>query len=96
MYDGKDLYYFIDKTTVTFDDKKLVLNPMSYILVDVLNDALYVYDYDKDEILYFTNLSSNVIISTDNYKINATLDILYYGDGSRLLIRDVDQLSNIK
>lgn len=96
MYDGKDLYYLIDKCTVSFDDKKIELNPMSYVIVDVLNDAIYIYNYDKDEILHFTNSKSNVIISTENYSINATLDILYYNGGSRLLIRNVDQLSNIK
>ena len=96
MYDGKDLYYLVDKSFVSFDDKKIELNPMSYVIVDVLNDSIYIYNYDKDEILHFTNSKSNVIISTENYSINATLDVLNYNGGSRLLIRNVDQLSNIK
>ena len=96
IYDGKDIYYFFDRCTVTFDEHKFELNPMSYIVVDTINDSIYIYDYDKDKIFNFTNSKSDVIISTDSYKINATLDLYYYDKSSRLLIRNVNQLSNIK
>lgn len=96
MYDGGDTYYLLDKSVVTFNNETFELGPMSYIVVDVINDSLYIYDYDKDEIFSFTNLTSNVIISTDMYKINATLDLFYFGESSRLLIRNIDALSNIK
>ena len=96
LYDGKDIYYLIDKSTITFNDEKIELSPMSYIMVDVINDVMYIYDYDKDKIFSFTNLESDVIISTDIYKVNATLDLFYYNDSSRLLIRNINQLSNLK
>ena len=96
LYDGKDIYYLIDKSTITFNEQTIELSPMSYIMVDVINDVIYIYDYDKDEMFSFTNLITDVIISTDMYKVNATLDLFYYNDTSRLLIRNVAQLSNLK
>ena len=39
---------------------------------------------------------SNVTASTDNYKINMSIDAVDYDGGSRLLLKQFDYLKNLK
>ena len=32
LYDGNDLYFFIEETTLTYGDKSIKLNPMSFVI----------------------------------------------------------------
>lgn len=31
LYDGKDLYFFLDEVTLIVGDKEIILSPMSYV-----------------------------------------------------------------
>ena len=41
------------------------------------------------------NIMDDVIIQNDNYKMNASLDVMYYNDKSRLLIKDLSKLKHL-
>ena len=45
---------------------------------------------------YDENIEDEVLITTDDYKVNASLDLMYYGDSSRLIIRYIENLNNLK
>ena len=96
IYDGADIYYLVDETKITFLENEIILKPMSYIIVDTFNQMVQVYDYDKDNFSVYENVNDEVIISTDKYKVNASFDLMYYNDKSRLFIKKIDMLSNLK
>lgn len=95
IYDANDLYFFIDEVSVSFANNNYQLKPMSYIIVDTFNNLVYVYDKEKDEFTIFENIEDEVIISTKKYKINASLDLMYYNNKSRLLLKSIDKLANL-
>lgn len=95
IYDGDDIYFFIDSVTVSFGDWNHKVPPLSYIVADTLNNALYIYDRENDLYSSFSDVNSDVIISTNDYKVNASLDYMYYNNKTRLLIKDVDKLVNL-
>ena len=94
LYDGKDLYFFIENVTISFGEKSFTLGPLSYIVVDTFNNTVEVYDYEKDEGIMYENISDEVFIQNDEYRLNASLDVMYYNGKSRLLIKDVSKLKH--
>lgn len=96
IYDGADIYYLVDESKIAFKDEEIILKPMSYIIVDTYNQMVQVYDYDKDNFTVYENIDSEVLISTDKYRVNASLDLMYYNDKSRLFIKKIEMLSNLK
>ena len=95
IYDGVDLYFFMDDVTVSFGEESIPLNPLSYISVDTFNHTVEVYSYLQDECKVYENIMDDVIIQNDNYKMNASLDVMYYNDKSRLLIKDLSKLKHL-
>ena len=96
IYDGGDIYLLVDKSTVTIGEKKIEVSPLSLVVANTQNKVAYVYNYEKDEFSEFLDLKDEVIISTDSYKVNASLDLMYYNGKSRLFIKSIDKLKNIE
>ena len=94
IYDGGDIYLVVDKSTVTIGKEKIEVSPLSLVVANTQNKVAYVYNYDKDEFKEFKDLKDEVIISTDSYKVNASLDLMYYNEKSRLFIKSIDKLKN--
>ena len=95
IYDGGDIYLVIDKSTVTIGKEKIDVSPLSLVVANTQNKVAYVYNYDKEELKEFKDLKDEVIISTDSYKVNASFDLMYYNDKSRLFIKSIDKLKNL-
>ena len=96
IYDGGDIYLVIDKSTVTIGKEKIDVSPLSLVVANTQNKVAYVYNYDKEELKEFKDLKDEVIISTDSYKVNASLDLMYYNEKSRLFIKSIDKLKNLE
>lgn len=96
FYDGRDLYFLGCDATVTYGNESYELKAMSYIIVDTYNSVLQIYDKEKDEFKIIENMTDEVIISNSKIKVNATLDLMYYNDKSRLLLKKIDILSNLE
>lgn len=96
IYDGGDIYLVVDKSTVTIGKEKIEVSPLSLVVANTQNKVAYVYNYDKDEFKEFKDLKDEVIISTDSYKVNASLDLMYYNEKSRLFIKSIDKLKNLE
>ncbi len=96
VYDGGDIYLVIDKSTVTIGKEKIDVSPLSLVVANTQNKVAYVYNYDKEELREFKDLKDEVIISTDSYKVNASLDLMYYNEKSRLFIKSIDKLKNLE
>ena len=96
IYDGGDIYLLVDKSTVTIGNEKIEVSPLSLVVANTQNKVAYVYNYDKDEFKEFLELKDEVIITTDSYKVNASLDLMYYNEKSRLFIKSIDKLKNLE
>lgn len=96
IYDGGDIYLLVDKSTVTIGEEKIEVSPLSLVVANTQNKVAYVYNYENDEFKEFLELKDEVIISTDSYKVNASLDLMYYNDKSRLFIKSIDKLKNLE
>lgn len=96
IYDGGDIYLVVDKSTVTIGKEKIEVSPLSLVVANTQNKVAYVYNYDKEELKEFKDLKDEVIISTDSYKVNASLDLMYYNEKSRLFIKSIDKLKNLE
>ena len=92
LYDGKDLYFFIENVTVSFGEKSIKLGPLSYIIVDTFNNTVEIYDFENDAGALYENVMEEVIIQNDEYRLNASLDVMYFNGKSRLLIKDISKL----
>lgn len=92
LYDGADLYIFVQKTTVTVEEEEYSLSPFSYI-ISTYHDSVEIYNYAKDEYTIIPT-TNNVIAKTDDYEINTTVDSIKYGEKEQLLLKKMDDLSN--
>lgn len=95
LYDGKDLYFFTSNVTVSYKDEDYELEPLSYIIVDTFNHTVEIYNSKADDYKTFENAEEEVIIKGNNYKLNATYDILYYYDNSIILVKDIAKLKHL-
>ena len=93
IYDGYDLYFLIGDYTVTVNNNTYNLSSFSYLRVDTYNGYVEIYDYDNDK-MEVINTEEEIIIENENFKVNGTLDLMYYNETSRLLIKKVDKLKN--
>lgn len=92
LYDGKDLYFFIDEVTLVIGDKEIKLSPMSYVSCSYLNMVEY-YDRESDTVKVIDLNNENVYVKNDYMNIDVSLDKAIYKDDFTLLGGD---LSNYK
>lgn len=90
IYDGIDLYFFIENTTVIIDGKKYELSPFSYLISSYKNGA-EIYNYEKDEYQIIES-EDYVIAKTDSYIINTSVDTLKCNGKEQLLLRNVNAI----
>lgn len=96
LYDGNDLYFFLEDTTISLGpDYKIVLPAFSYAVYN-FNKELYLYHYEEDQMYYLAEVVDQVVASTDKYTINLSIDSLEYNQKSRLLMKNFSYLSKLK
>lgn len=94
LFDGNDLYFFLNDMTLTFDNEALTIPRFSYAILN-FNNELIVFNYDLQEATLYQNFNSDVFASNENYKINLSIDAIIYGEKSRLLIKKFDYLEKL-
>lgn len=94
LYDGKDLYFFIESVVLKYNNEEVTLSPFSYVIV---KSGKYVSYYDKENDLYKTIELSNdeVVVSNNYYKIIASSDMLDYQGTNIVLTSGIDNLNTI-
>lgn len=93
LYDGDNLYFFPYSTSILIDGKNYNLSPLSYIIVNY-KDMIEMYDKQSDKYTIIDSHNNDVIATMDNYKINLSTDMIMYNNENRLLIKNIDKLSN--
>lgn len=95
LYDGYDLYFFLDEVTITIDNQKVTLSPLSYIIAKS-GKSLSYYDKKTDVFKTIKTDKTNIIAENTYYKLNVNTDSLDYYGTDVILTGKVDELNPIK
>lgn len=95
LFDGEDLYLFLDKMTFTIGKDIYVLDPLSYVVLDYQNN-IQIYDY-KNDIYRTIQLDKTDVVATSSkgYKVNLSIDSISYDKYEQLLLKNFDVLKNL-
>lgn len=94
LYDGRDLYFFIDAVTIVINDREIKLSPMSYLSCSYLNMLEY-YDRESDTYEMINLGSERVYVKNDYMTIDVTTDKVIFKDDFTLLGGDFSTLKKI-
>lgn len=96
LFDGNDLYFFLDDTTVTVGNKDYELPALSYAIVNYrTNVEIYNYDTNEYTIIQDEESLKGDVTATNkskNYIINMSLDSLKTDKSNQLLITNINNL----
>lgn len=92
LYDGQDLYFFLDRTTITVNGTNYEVSPLSYAIVRY-KQSVEIYNYEKDEYQVIdTTETQEAKVVTDTYTINMSVDSLQTAEKDQLLIKGLSYL----
>lgn len=96
LYDGKDLYFFIDSVKVTVGDREINLSPMSYVDCSYLN-FISIYDRETDtyEVIELDNTMTTVLVENKYMTIDVASDKVIYKDDFTLLLNDFSMIAKL-
>ena len=95
LYDGNDLYFFIENTKVTINGTEYSLPPLSYVNA-TYKGYVEIYNYDTDEYTYIEKVTSDIIAKTSKYSINLSIDSMQYEENDQLLLKRIKNLQNLR
>ena len=97
IYDGQDMYMFLEETTINVGGTEYVVSPLSYVYV-TYRDYVEIYDYEKNEVTVLDNLKleNNVMANTGDYTIDMSVDSVNYEDVQQLLIKKLDYVQEME
>lgn len=96
LFDGSDMYIFIQSSKVTFGDKEIEISPLSYVNYVFDTKDLYIYNYETKKIEYYENVDQDVFVSNKNYKVNLSSDNIIINEKQKLLMKNFDYLKKLK
>lgn len=94
LYDGKDLYFFIEPVTLTVNNEKIELSPFSYVIAKYNNSITY-YDKKTDVFKIIETTEDTSLIENKYYSINISKDSLNYQGTNLLLTSSIEKLITI-
>ncbi len=95
LYDGSNMYLFLNDISIKVLDKVYELSPLSYVIVNYKGEV-EIYDKKSDKYEMIELCEKDVIGTMGDYIINLSTDSVSVGDNSRLLIKSVDNLELYK
>ena len=95
IYDGNDIYFFVEDTNIVFDDKEITIPALSFVSCEY-KGVLTIFDYSKKTAEMYTDIKSDVMAVDKDFKINLSHDSVVLSNSSALLIKTVDKLTRLK
>lgn len=93
LYDGNDLYFFIEPTTLVLDNKEIALQPLSFVVYNNLTGYVSYYNYGQEANMVL--VKKDCLAKTNNYTINLKIDGIVSGDDYKLLVKNLEILNNL-
>lgn len=96
LYDGDNIYIFVEPTVLIIGDTRYNISKLSYVLVS--STSIEIYNKVDDTFVYIDNIDSNktAYAYTEEYMINLTNDTYEYKGAYYSLIKNVDGLDSIE
>lgn len=87
LFDGKDIYLFLEPMTLSWGEESMELSPLSFVSVSN-KQGFYYYDCEKQESGYISSGEAVVTAadSQESYELNMSNDIAALPDGKTLLL----------
>lgn len=96
LYDGQDLYFFLERTSITVNGTTYEVSPLSYAIVRY-KQSVEIYNYEKDEYQVIdTTEAQDAKVVTDTYTINMSVDSLQTAEKEQLLIKGLSYLQEFE
>lgn len=93
LYDGSDLYFFIEPVTLKVNEEEIKLSSFSYVIAKYNNYISY-YDKESDTAKTITT-DADVKVENEYYKIYVSRDIIDYQGTNVILTSDIKNLNTI-
>ena len=92
LYDGEDLYFFLERTKIIVNGTTYEVSPLSYVIVRYKQNV-EIYNYEKDEyqIIDISGVQ-DARVETGTYTINMSVDSIRTEKSEQLLIRSLSYL----
>ena len=95
LYDGLNLYFFLDEVTLTINNQEIKLSPLSYIYTSEANQKVTYYDKKTDTIKTVAYKDYKTTVENDFYKVNINTDQIDYFGENVILKSQITSLSTI-
>jgi len=95
LYDGVDMYFFLENITIHIEDKEYKITPLSYAKVQY-NGNVEIYNKEEDKYIVIEGNFKNVLAKSEDYTVNMSIDAIQYGEKQQLLIKLIDSLQNLE
>jgi len=94
LYDGDDLYFFVDEVTIQVNGDEINLSKFSYLKLKYQNTLEY-YDKENDNYYQIDLNKDDVIVTNDYLNLNVSTDKVDYFGQPYLLTTNLGYLSTI-
>lgn len=95
LYDGKDLYFFVEDTTIIIGDEKIEIPAFSYVTCKYKGDV-FIFNYSTKNVKVYENVSDIVFATDGDYTVNLSYDVVEFNENSVLLIKNIKNLPNVR
>lgn len=94
LYDGSNLYFFIEPVTLTINEEKITLSPFSYVIAKY-NKYVSYYDRKNDTFKTINTTENNGKIENEYYTIYISKDVIDYHGTDVILTSKIQELNTI-
>ncbi len=95
LYNGQNLYLFLDEVKLTINNQEIKLSPLSYVQISSVNPTVSYYDKKTDTYKSVTAKDFKTTVENDYYKVNiSTSQIDHFGQNI-ILTPKLDTLNTI-
>ncbi len=96
LFDGSDYYIFINNCVVNFNGMSVKITPFSFVNYVYDTNELFIYDYASGKMNNYENVTGDVFVTNDEFKLNVSSDLIIINNKEKLLMKNFDYLKKLK
>ena len=95
LYDGLNLFFFLDAVKLTINNQEIKLSPFSYVYTSSINPTISYYDKKTDTYKTVTVKDYKTTVESDYYKLYVSTDQIDYYGQNIILTSKLSSLNSI-